>query len=76
MTLEVGTRLYIAPEIQRLKGRPRQSDHSKADLYSLGVRSRTVLHEGTMLKNFSLRSDCVLRDEFQVLDRLRTHIRA
>ncbi|KAF5320234.1 hypothetical protein D9611_011377 [Ephemerocybe angulata] len=37
MTLEVGTRLYIAPEIQtRGRGRaPR--NHSKADLYSLGV---------------------------------------
>ncbi|KAF8186819.1 hypothetical protein BJ912DRAFT_1022739 [Pholiota molesta] len=36
MTLEVGTRLYIAPEVQsRRRGRgPR--DHSKADMYSLG----------------------------------------
>ncbi|KDR70022.1 hypothetical protein GALMADRAFT_255390 [Galerina marginata CBS 339.88] len=37
MTLEVGTRLYIAPEVQsRRRGRgPR--DHSKADMYSLGI---------------------------------------
>ncbi|KAH9487410.1 eIF-2-alpha kinase GCN2 [Psilocybe cubensis] len=37
MTLEVGTRLYIAPEVQshrRVRG-PR--DHSKADMYSLGI---------------------------------------
>lgn len=34
--LEVGTRLYIAPEVQSRKRRgPR--DHSKADMYSLGV---------------------------------------
>ena len=35
---EVGTRLYIAPKVQsRRRGRgPR--DHSKADMYSLGVR--------------------------------------
>ncbi|KAF9527861.1 other/PEK/GCN2 protein kinase [Crepidotus variabilis] len=36
MTLEVGTRLYIAPEVQSRKRRgPR--DHSKADMYSLGI---------------------------------------
>jgi translation initiation factor 2-alpha kinase 4 len=35
---EVGTRLYIAPEVQSRKRRgPR--DHSKADMYSLGVSS-------------------------------------
>jgi eukaryotic translation initiation factor 2-alpha kinase 4 len=32
---EVGTRLYIAPEVQSRKRGPR--NHSKADLYSLGV---------------------------------------
>jgi len=32
---EVGTRLYIAPEVQSKKRGPR--NHSKADLYSLGV---------------------------------------
>jgi translation initiation factor 2-alpha kinase 4 len=42
LTLEVGTRLYIAPEVQRQKGRPKQQDHSKADLYSAGVRSDPV----------------------------------
>ncbi|KAF8655998.1 hypothetical protein AX16_002818 [Volvariella volvacea WC 439] len=35
LTLEVGTRLYIAPEVQSRKRGPR--NHSKADLYSLGV---------------------------------------
>ncbi|TFK64222.1 kinase-like protein [Pluteus cervinus] len=35
MTLEVGTRLYIAPEVQSRKRVPR--NHSKADLYSLGI---------------------------------------
>ncbi|KAF9445879.1 Serine/threonine-protein kinase [Macrolepiota fuliginosa MF-IS2] len=35
MTLEVGTRLYIAPEVQSRKKGPR--NHSKADMYSLGI---------------------------------------
>ena len=35
-TLDVGTRLYIAPEILSKRG-GRDKDHSKADLYSLGV---------------------------------------
>ncbi|KAI0266451.1 kinase-like domain-containing protein [Gloeopeniophorella convolvens] len=35
MTLEVGTRLYIAPEVQSPKKGPR--NHTKADLYSLGI---------------------------------------
>ncbi|KAF8483387.1 hypothetical protein DFH94DRAFT_307281 [Russula ochroleuca] len=35
MTLEVGTKLYIAPEVQSPKKGPR--NHTKADLYSLGV---------------------------------------
>ncbi|TFY68401.1 hypothetical protein EVJ58_g1031 [Rhodofomes roseus] len=35
MTLDVGTRLYIAPEVQSSKGGPR--DHTKADIYSLGI---------------------------------------
>lgn len=34
--LDVGTRLYIAPEVMSSKGGPR--DHTKADIYSLGVR--------------------------------------
>ncbi|KAI5119391.1 hypothetical protein M0805_005934 [Coniferiporia weirii] len=37
MTLDVGTRLYIAPEILSKRGGLRGKDHSKADLYSLGV---------------------------------------
>ncbi|THH07416.1 hypothetical protein EW145_g3398 [Phellinidium pouzarii] len=36
MTLDVGTRLYIAPEILSKRGGLRGKDHSKADLYSLG----------------------------------------
>ncbi|KIJ97967.1 hypothetical protein K443DRAFT_104703 [Laccaria amethystina LaAM-08-1] len=35
MTLEVGTRLYIAPEVQSKKRGPR--NHNKADMYSLGI---------------------------------------
>ncbi|KAI0051565.1 Serine/threonine-protein kinase [Auriscalpium vulgare] len=35
MTLEVGTRLYIAPEVQSPKKGPR--NHTKADMYSLGI---------------------------------------
>ncbi|KAF7299301.1 hypothetical protein MIND_00879100 [Mycena indigotica] len=35
MTLEVGTRLYIAPEVQSRKRGPR--NHAKADMYSLGI---------------------------------------
>ncbi|KAG7440064.1 Serine/threonine-protein kinase [Guyanagaster necrorhizus] len=35
MTLEVGTRLYIAPEVQSRRRRP--TNHTKADMYSLGV---------------------------------------
>ncbi|THH00815.1 hypothetical protein EW026_g1755 [Hermanssonia centrifuga] len=37
MTLDVGTRLYIAPEVQSSKGRPRGQNHAKADMYSLGI---------------------------------------
>lgn len=35
MTLDVGTRLYIAPEVQSSKGKGR--NHAKADMYSLGI---------------------------------------
>ncbi|KAG6846835.1 hypothetical protein H0H93_011507, partial [Arthromyces matolae] len=35
MTFEVGTRLYIAPEVQSRKRGPR--NHTKADMYSLGI---------------------------------------
>ncbi|SJL11916.1 uncharacterized protein ARMOST_15330 [Armillaria ostoyae] len=35
MTLEVGTRLYIAPEVQSRRRRP--TNHTKADMYSLGI---------------------------------------
>ncbi|TDL16229.1 Serine/threonine-protein kinase [Rickenella mellea] len=35
MTLEVGTKLYIAPEVLARGGGPR--NHNKADMYSLGV---------------------------------------
>lgn len=37
MTMDVGTRLYIAPEILSKRGGSRERDPSKADLYSLGV---------------------------------------
>ncbi|KAL5519904.1 hypothetical protein ACEPAG_1564 [Sanghuangporus baumii] len=37
MTLDVGTRLYIAPEILSKRGGSKDKDHSKADLYSLGI---------------------------------------
>ncbi|EJC97866.1 uncharacterized protein FOMMEDRAFT_143407 [Fomitiporia mediterranea MF3/22] len=37
MTLDVGTRLYIAPEILSKRGGSRDKDHSKMDLYSLGI---------------------------------------
>lgn len=36
MTLEVGTRLYIAPEVQSHKNGPRRNQN-KADMYSLGI---------------------------------------
>ncbi|KIK54868.1 hypothetical protein GYMLUDRAFT_206162 [Collybiopsis luxurians FD-317 M1] len=36
MTLEVGTRLYIAPEVMSRKKRG-PANHSKADIYSLGI---------------------------------------
>ncbi|OBZ78007.1 Serine/threonine-protein kinase gcn2 [Grifola frondosa] len=35
MTLDVGTRLYIAPEVQSARNGPRT--HAKADMYSLGI---------------------------------------
>ncbi|KIL60768.1 hypothetical protein M378DRAFT_906708 [Amanita muscaria Koide BX008] len=37
MTLEVGTRLYIAPEVQSKNRGPKTRNHNKADMYSLGV---------------------------------------
>jgi translation initiation factor 2-alpha kinase 4 len=38
---EVGTKLYIAPEVQSPKKGPR--NHTKADLYSLGVRLHSTM---------------------------------
>lgn len=43
MTLDVGTRLYIAPEILSKRGGSKDRDHSKADLYSLGVRTLNIV---------------------------------
>ncbi|KAG2024094.1 STE/STE20/YSK protein kinase [Coprinopsis cinerea AmutBmut pab1-1] len=37
MTLEVGTRLYIAPEVQWTGRRAAPKNHNKADMYSLGI---------------------------------------
>ncbi|KAF5357565.1 hypothetical protein D9757_013020 [Collybiopsis confluens] len=59
MTLEVGTRLYIAPEVMSRKKRG-PTDHSKADMYSLGV----VFFE--MNYSFSTGSERI-----SVLERLR-----
>ena len=45
MITDVGTRLYIAPEVQSQKGKARvqtKADQAKADMYSLGV-STTVI---------------------------------
>jgi serine/threonine protein kinase len=38
---EVGTKLYIAPEVQSPKKGPR--NHTKADMYSLGVSLQTIM---------------------------------
>ncbi|KII86233.1 hypothetical protein PLICRDRAFT_114396 [Plicaturopsis crispa FD-325 SS-3] len=37
MTLQVGTALYIAPEIQQVHNKRGLRNHSKADMYSLGI---------------------------------------
>jgi len=66
MTLEVGTRLYIAPEVQS-RTKKRFKDHSKADMYSLGV-SVVLGKDGYMLTSLT---DCLLRDELHVLDGIR-----
>ncbi|KAF8170288.1 kinase-like domain-containing protein [Mycena galopus ATCC 62051] len=58
MTLEVGTRLYIAPEVQSRKRGPR--NHTKADMYSLGI----VFFE--MNHHFSTASERIV-----VIERLR-----
>ncbi|KAJ3791814.1 hypothetical protein GGU11DRAFT_812660 [Lentinula aff. detonsa] len=58
MTLEVGTRLNIAPEVQSRRRGP--TNHSKADMYSLGI----VFFE--MDYAFSAGSECII-----VLERLR-----
>jgi translation initiation factor 2-alpha kinase 4 len=65
---EVGTRLYIAPEVQSRKRGPR--NHSKADMYSLGVRlfrvSLSILIE--LYSTYIYFSDCILRDELCFFD--------
>jgi translation initiation factor 2-alpha kinase 4 len=74
MTLEVGTRLYIAPEVQRQKGRSKPQDHSKADVYSLGVSLKLLWTKVLALIRSS--SDRFLRDELRPFqDRLRTDLR-
>lgn len=68
--LEVGTRLYIAPEVQSRKRGLRH--HTKADMYSLGVCLVDYFHiSGT---NISI-SDCFFRNELHILDWFRTHRR-
>ena len=56
MTLDVGTRLYIAPEILSKRGVSKDRDHSKMDLYSLGVRSSNK--SWTFLTDYH--ADCIL----------------
>jgi translation initiation factor 2-alpha kinase 4 len=53
--VEVGTRLYIAPEVQSRKRGPR--NHNKADMYSLGVRILSFRLLGELL---IMVLDCVL----------------
>lgn len=71
-TLDVGTRLYIAPEILSKRG-GRDKDHSKADLYSLGVRDAngTTAQFCTLTTKFV---DRVFRDELYLQHRVRAHI--
>lgn len=45
MTLEVGTKLYIAPEVQSRKSG--HTDHTKADLYSVGIVFFELNHKFT-----------------------------
>jgi serine/threonine protein kinase len=65
--IEVGTRLYIAPEVQSRKRGPR--DHNKADLYSLGV-GFILVRMVLFIMSFT---DCVFRDELLLLDGIRTN---
>jgi translation initiation factor 2-alpha kinase 4 len=67
MTLEVGTKLYIAPEVQSRKRGPR--NHTKADMYSLGVRVLDVSIFWPLIEI----SDCLLRNELLIFDNLGTH---
>ena len=66
-SVEVGTKLYIAPEVQSRKRGPR--NHTKADMYSLGVRVLDVSIFWTLIGS----SDCLLRNELLIFDNLRTH---
>ncbi|KAJ7874765.1 kinase-like domain-containing protein [Mycena olivaceomarginata] len=54
MTLEVGTRLYIAPEVQSRKRGPR--NHNKADMYSLGI----VFFEMNYKFSTGIGTDCLI----------------
>ena len=58
---DVGTTLYIAPEIRSRGG---HKNHSKADMYSLGVRTSRLPH--TVLAE--MRVDRILRDELPTPD--------
>ena len=63
--LDVGTKLYIAPEVQSARNVSR--NYAKADMYSLGVR---ILYSSlyTFLLMASL--DRILRDELHVFDKV------
>lgn len=66
--VEVGTRLYIAPEVQSRRRGP--TNHSKADMYSLGARTFWLIRFISLIVSV----DCVFRDELRVFHWLRTHI--
>ncbi|KAF8920390.1 hypothetical protein CPB85DRAFT_1429191 [Mucidula mucida] len=66
MTLEVGTRLYIAPEVQSRRRRP--TNHTKADMYSLGVGNCFA-----SIGDINIHVDRFLRDELFLLHWGRAH---
>jgi serine/threonine protein kinase len=69
MTAEVGTRLYIAPEVLCPSGGRR--DWTKVDMYSLGVS----LFSANICLILHLHIDCLFRDESSVCYTARAHLR-